>query len=176
MQGGKGSSSGRRDASMSGTVDLTTCVDEEAGYHDMHMQGVQQLQGIHSLYGDLFDDTNPEYLGYLSSHRTHLSDFDHAALPSPSLTYQRGRMGGEAAQQEQQHGFDMIAADGGMLHMPHLMLQQHHNHPHTQLPCPLIGGGGDGQLRSEPWSWFSFRSQIRWIREASQAPGPFRRE
>jgi hypothetical protein len=138
---------------MSGTVDLTTCVDEEAGYHDMHMQGVQQLQGMHSLYGGLFDDTNPEYLGYLSSHRTHLSDFDHAALPSPSLSYQRARMGGEAAQ-EQQHGFDMIAADGGMLHMPHLMLQQHHNHPHSQAPCPLLYpkpliGGGDGQYSGE---------------------------
>jgi hypothetical protein len=116
-----------------GTVDLTKCFDDEAGYHEIH--SMQQLQGLHagisSLYGGLFDDTNPEYLGYLSSHRTHLSDFDQTALPSPSLSYQRNyssRMNFGCASSSQHegihHGFDALDAEGGMHHMTDLMLSE----------------------------------------------------
>ena len=118
---------------MASTVDLTKCFDDEAGYHEI--QSMQQLQGlhagIHSLYEGLFDDTNPEYLGYLSTHRTHLSVFDQTALPSPSLSYQRSyhtRMnpGCPSASQHEDlhHGFDALGADGGMQHMPDLLLSE----------------------------------------------------
>ena len=115
---------------MASTVDLTKCFDDEAGYHEI--QSMQQLQGLHagiqSLYGGLFDDTNPDYVDYLSTHRTHLSEFDQTALPSPSLSYQRNyrTTAGCASVSHIEHllhnGFDAVGADGGMQHMTDLML------------------------------------------------------
>ena len=129
----KGRLEGLHGMAAGSTVDLTKCYDDEAGYHEI--QSMQQLQGLHAgingLYGGLFDDTNPEYLGYLSTHRTHLSVFDQTALPSPSLSYQRSyhtRMnpGCPSASQHEDlhHGFDALGADGGMQHMPDLLLSE----------------------------------------------------
>lgn len=123
-----------------GTVDLTKCFDDEAGYHEI--QSMQQLQGLHaginSLYGGLFDDTNPEYLGYLSSHRSHLSDFDQTTLPSPSLSYQRNysaRMNFGCASsshnEDIHHGYEALDSEGGMHHMTELMLSECVDGPST---------------------------------------------
>jgi hypothetical protein len=129
----KGRLEGLHGMAAGSTVDLTKCYDDEAGYHEI--QSMQQLQGLHAgingLYGGLFDDTNPEYLGYLSSHRTHLSEFDQTAIPSPSLSYQRNystRMNvvcASASQHEDiHHGFDALGPEGGMHHMTELMLSE----------------------------------------------------
>lgn len=123
----------KRNENMASTVDLTKCFDDEAGFHEM--QAMQQLQGlqagIHSLYGGLFDDTNPDYVDYLSTHRTHHSYFDQTALPSPSLSYQRnysGRMhAGCTSDSQHEHlhpGFSAIGTEGGMQHMTDLMLSE----------------------------------------------------
>jgi hypothetical protein len=133
---------------MTDTVDLTKCFDDEAGYHEI--QSMQQLQGLHSgahsLYGGFFDDINPGYLGYLSTHRTHLSDFDHIGLPSPSLSYQRDYSAKthteclNSSHDRPHHGYDALVEDGG-IHMTDLLLLE--RSPAHAVSCNLDVGCDD---------------------------------
>jgi hypothetical protein len=69
------------------------------------------------------------------THRTHLSEFDQTALPSPSLSYQRNyrTTSGCASVSHIDHllhnGFDALGAEGGMQHITDLvLLERSHLH------------------------------------------------